>query len=229
MPDTIDVYTMDLDHADPDRLYALLDAGERARARRFCFDIDRRRYIARRGQLRELLADHLGGSPQSITLTSNEFGKPFLAGSDLRFNLSHSRNIALIAIARGGELGCDIEARDPSFPSGDIAEAFFSPNEARAFREIEAAHRVEAFFNCWTRKEAYIKARGLGVSLPLDSFEVSLAPDEPAALRIGCDGWSVQSFEPLAGFQAAVVAQGSGWQLRHRQISASLAQPQAIL
>jgi 4'-phosphopantetheinyl transferase len=233
MPDTIDVYTMDLDCADPGRLYDLLDAGERDRAGRFRSDTDRRRYIARRGQLRELLARHLGRSPHRISLATTEFGKPFLIDSDLRFNLSHSRNIALIAIAQGGpqgaELGCDIEARDPGFPSRDIAEAFFSPNEARAFREIDAAQQVEAFFNCWTRKEAYIKARGLGVSLPLDSFEVSLAPDEPAALLSGCAGWSVQSFEPRPGFQAAVVAQGSGWQLRHRQVSAPLAQPYAIL
>jgi 4'-phosphopantetheinyl transferase len=229
MPDVIEVYTLDLDHADVDRLYPLLDAGERDRAARFRSSIDRARYIARRGRLRELLASCLGRSPQRIALAGNEFGKPFLIDSDLRFNLSHSRNVALIAIANGRELGCDVEALDPGFPSREIAEAFFSPGEVRALHTLDAAHQVEAFFNCWTRKEAYIKARGLGVSLPLDSFEVSLTPGEPAALRKGCAGWSVQSFEPRAGFQAAVVAERADWQLQHHQLSAPLAQPQVIL
>jgi 4'-phosphopantetheinyl transferase len=220
---------MDLDRADLARLYPLLDCDEREHAQRFRSETDCRRFIARRGLLRELLARYLGRSPWHISFAANEFGKPYLTDADLRFNLSHSRNIALVAIAKNRELGCDIEARDPDFPSGDIAEAFFSPAEARALRVLATAHQVEAFFNCWTRKEAFIKARGLGVSLPLHSFEVSLAPDEPAALLKGCAGWSVQSFEPLAGFQAAVVAQASDWQLRRLDFSQPLAQRQAIL
>jgi 4'-phosphopantetheinyl transferase len=200
MPHHIDVHTLDLDRPDLDlnRLYALLDDEELERSRQFHSDQLRRRYIARRGQLRELLSRYNDQSP-----------------ADIRFvNLSHSLNVCLVAIGRSGELGCDVERRDPTFPSEDIARAFFAPGEVRALETLDRSQQVEAFFNCWTRKEAYIKARGYGVSLPLDSFEVSLAPGEPPALLSGCDGWSVKSFEPVPGFQGAVVAQGTEWQLK---------------
>jgi|SRR5690349_17088214 len=216
MPDTIDIHTLDLDCSDLDfsRLYALLDRDEAERSRQFSSDQLRRRYIARRGQLRELLSRYTSQSPAGIRFFCNDFGKPFVKDSGLQFNLSHSANICLFAIGRAGELGCDVERRDPAFPSGAIARAFYAPGEVRALEMVDRSRQVEAFFNCWTRKEAYIKARGYGISLPLDSFEVSLAPDEPAALLSGCGEWSVKSFEPAPGFQAAVVAQGTAWQLR---------------
>ena len=224
MQDTIDAHTLDLDRPDLDlgRLYASLDGEEVEHSRRFRSDQIRRRYVTRRGQLRQLLSQYLGGSPESIGFVCNEFGKPFVKDSDLQFNVSHSANLCLVAIARGRELGCDIEWRDRAFPSEDIARAFFAPGEVRALTRLELSQQVEAFFNCWTRKEAYIKARGYGVSLPLDSFEVSLAPGEPAALLSGCGDWSVKSFEPVPGFHAAVVAQGTGWQLRFPSLSSDL-------
>jgi 4'-phosphopantetheinyl transferase len=220
---SIDIHVMDMDGAGIDlrRLSALLDDEEGERAERFRFDQDRRRYIARRGRLREILSQSLGCPASRIRFAWNAFGKPFVKEANLRFNVSHSRNIALVAIAHGRELGCDIELRDPRFASEQIPERFFSPSEIRALRDLDPTPQVEAFFNCWTRKEAYIKARGYGLSLPLDSFDVSLAPDEPAALLRGCNGWSVKSFEPVAGFQAAVVAEATDWRLNFQADGAS--------
>src|SRR5690348_7383508 len=126
MPGTIDVYTFDLDgpDLDLDRLWSLLDHEEAQRAEQFRSETSRKRYIARHGQLRKLLSEYLDESPQSIRLICNEFGKPFLRDGDLQFNLSHSVNVCLVTIAHDRELGCDVEWRDPAFPSADIAQAF---------------------------------------------------------------------------------------------------------
>jgi 4'-phosphopantetheinyl transferase len=215
MPNVVHVHTLDLDCPDFDvnQLHALLDGEEAHHSQRFHSEQLRRRFIVRRGKLRELLSDYADCSPADIHFLSNEFGKPFLEDNDLQFNVSHSGNICLVAVARGREVGCDIERRDPTFPSIDIARAFFAPAEVRTFMMLEQTQQVEAFFNCWTRKEAYIKACGYGVSFPLDKFEVSLTPGEPAALLRGCGDWSVKSFRPSPAFQAAVVARGTEWLL----------------
>ena len=109
-------------------------------------------------------------------MRTGSFGKPCVAEGDLRFSLSHSRGLALYAVARGLEVGCDLEFRDPRLACGRVAERFFSPPELHALRSLPAERWAEGFFNGWTRKEAYVKARGLGLSLPLDSFAVTLAP-----------------------------------------------------
>lgn len=213
----VDVEWIDLDAATPDLGYwhDMLDDTERAEARRFRFERDRRHYIVRHGWLRELLSCRLERPPREIRFFRNSFGKPSLAEGNLEFNLSFSAGKALCVIARGVELGCDLELRDPSLASDSIAERFFSLFERNCLSSLPTHQWLEGFFNCWTRKEAYIKARGLGLSCPLDTFDVSLAPGEPARLMRGCEGWSVQSFEPAPGFTAAVVAEGSDWSLRH--------------
>lgn len=211
----VDVYWTDLDEASVDfgRFADMLADDEHGCARQFRFEQDRRRYIVRRGRLRELLSRYLGTSPPQVRLRAGPFGKPGLAEGDVRFSLSHSHGIALFAIVRGLEVGCDIEHRDRRFAFEQIAEQFFSPLEARILRLLPAARQAEAFFNCWTRKEAYVKARGLGLSLPLNSFDVSLAPSKAAVLLRGCEGWSVQAFEPVPFYHAAVVVQGDNWRL----------------
>lgn len=211
----VDVYWTDLDEASVDfgRFADMLADDEHGCARRFRFERDRRRYIVRRGRLRELLSRYLGTSPPQVRLRAGPFGKPGLAEGDVRFSLSHSHGIALFAIVRGLEVGCDIERRDRRFAFEQIADQFFSPLEARTLGSLPAARQAEAFFNCWTRKEAYVKARGLGLSLPLNSFDVSLAPSEAAVLLRGCEGWSVQAFEPVPFYHAAVVVQGDNWRL----------------
>src|SRR5262249_14947061 len=132
--------------------------------------------------------------------------KPSVADAGLCFNLSKSHALALYAVTHERAIGCDVERRDARFAADHIAERFFSAAETRALRALAPARQTEGLFNCWTRKEAYVKARGDGLRLALDGFDVSLAPGEPAALLRGCDGWSVASFEPAPGYQAAVVA-----------------------
>lgn len=224
MDSAIDVYTFRMDeHADEvARFLETLSRDERDRAQRFRTERDRRRYIVRRGLLRELLSHYLDRPPERIRVTCSPEGKPGLRGGDLRFNLSHSHGLVVYAIARGREVGCDIEWRDCRFVAGLVPEKFFSSLEMRMLRELTADKRTEGFFNCWTRKEAYIKARGVGSSFPLRSFDASLAPDEPAALLNGCDGWSVQSFEPAPRYQAAIAAEGMDWRLNVRRNVARL-------
>ena len=217
----VDVAWIDLEAPMPelDHWYGMLDSDERAQAQRFRFDRDRRHYIVRHGWLRELLSHRLGRAPSEIFFSRNSFGKPMLSGLNLSFNLSYSAGKALCTVAHGLQLGCDFEYRDPSLASNAIAECFFSPLERNHLSSLPTDRWIEGFFNCWTRKEAYIKALGLGLSCALDTFDVSLAPEEPARLMRGCDGWSVQSFEPAPGFTAAVVAEGFDWALNRLDAS----------
>jgi 4'-phosphopantetheinyl transferase len=223
MPDLIDISWHDLD-AEGGRAaqhWAWLSGEERIRAASFQRVRDRWRYVARHGLLREMLALRLGCAPDALRFTVTEFGKPALAQGGPGFSLSHSRGLALIAIADRGEIGCDIEKRDPSFACAATAERFFAPAERRTLASLRPADYCEGFYNCWTRKEAYLKALGCGLSRPLDSFEVSLAPAEPARLLAGCDGWSVAAFMPLPLFHAALVARGSDWQINLPQVLAA--------
>lgn len=212
-------------------LYATLSSDERARAARFHFDRDRNHFIAARGLLRELLGSYVNRAPASLCFAYGQRGKPSLAApesaaslpiratqsetppqaGELRFNLSHSHGLTLFAFARGTELGVDVEHIRLDFATNEIAERFFSPPERAALRALPAAQRAEGFFNCWTRKEAYIKATGDGLSIPLDSFDVTLAPGQPArllAVRGTPDAairWSMWALTPASGFVAALL------------------------
>src|SRR5262249_48037202 len=135
---------------------------------------------------------------------------------DLRFNLSHSQNLALYAFALDREVGVDVEAMRPLDDAAEIARRYFSQAENAAFERIVPAQRLEAFFNCWTRKEAFLKATGEGLNRPLDSFDVTLTPGEAAQLSIAGQtteggGWSLYDLNPAPGFRAAVAAAGQGW------------------
>ncbi|MDB5738538.1 MAG: 4-phosphopantetheinyl transferase superfamily protein [Sphingomonas bacterium] len=203
----IDVWLIALDVAPTEiaALAPLLDEEERTQAERFRHAQDRTRFIARRGRLRQLLATYLGRPP---AFDRNAYGKPSVrGGGDLRFNVSHSDGLALCVVGEV-ELGCDIERRNPALADPDVAERLFAPGEWRCFAALPEDQRIEGFFNCWTRKEAFIKAIGLGVSHPLDSFEVSLAPGDTPALLGGGEGWSIASFEAAPGYQAALVTAG---------------------
>jgi len=217
MPEAaVDTHCVDLDapEIDVDRYRAVLSAEERDHAGRFRFDRHRRRYIVRRGMLRELLGSYLGCDPADVAFVYNAYGKPALLDCNLHFNLSHSRGKALYAFCRGAAVGCDLEWRDPKFAAEQIPGRFFSRDEVRALRSLPLRHQTEAFFNCWTRKEAYVKAAGQGLSIALDTFDVSLAPKEPAVFLRGGEGWSIESFSPMPGFQAAIVARGADWRSR---------------
>jgi 4'-phosphopantetheinyl transferase len=163
-----------------------LSPDERQRAERFHFQKDREHYIVGRGTLRVILGGYLSIEPAQLRFCYSSYGKPSLAkefGGDLvRFNLSHSHGLVLFAVSCGFEVGIDVELIKPDFASMGIAERFFSVREVAALHKLSPRLRTRGFFNCWTRKEAYVKARGEGLSLPLDKFDVSLVPGEPAAL-----------------------------------------------
>jgi len=205
----VEVCWMDLDLDEPAcaRFAAMLSSEERRRAERLQFTVDRRRYAVRRGRLRELLGRHLDCDPRDVPITCNAFGKPRVEGTDVRFNLSHSRGIAMFAFTRGAEIGCDIEWQDPRVDIMKVAETFFARREVASLRSLPERQQKAGFFNCWTRKEAFVKARGGGLSLPLDAFEVSLRPDAAAAFLSGGAGWSMQAFRPREGFHAAIVVE----------------------
>jgi 4'-phosphopantetheinyl transferase len=187
---------------------------ERERAGRFHFEIDRRRFVSARGALRGLLAAQLDLSPTDVPIESDSLGKPRLAarlGSDLRFNLSHTAGRALYSFAVGRELGVDAEALRPLSDMDALAHDVFSAAELAEWLAVPLDRRVEAFFNGWTRKEAFVKALGRGLDFPLKAFDVSLAPDRPARL-LRCDPeggavsrWSISAWSPESGYVAALV------------------------
>ena len=208
-----------------DQLRTTLSADELARAARLHFPRDRVRFIAAHGIVRHILSGYLNAAPGGLEFATNEYGKPALAGNwggALSFNLSHSGELVLLALTRGREVGVDVEQFLPARADSAIAENYFSPSEFARLRGLPAGLRPRAFFNCWTRKEAYIKARGMGLAIPLDSFDVSLAPDEPAALLRTPDAgdaetWQLRQLELGERYVGALVAAGSGWTfaLRH--------------
>ena len=203
---TIALVDLDVDAEALKRYASWLDIAERERATRFRHDRDRNRFIARRGQLRELLGRDLGIAPEALRLAEDSHGKPVLLDDpDLHFNLSHSNGRALIATARGIAIGCDIEWRNPELACQKVAKRLFAPEEYEALTALPPEQWTAGFFNCWTRKEAYVKALGLGLSYPLHAFTVSVAPGEPARFTSDERGWTITSFEPMPGYQAALV------------------------
>lgn len=201
-----------------------LTPDEQARAARFHFQRDREHFVVARGVLRAIVGRYLDIEPGRIRFSYGEYGKPDLAkklGGDLiRFNMSHSNGLALFAVTLDRELGVDLEWIRPGVADDQIAERFFSPQEVRVLRALPRDLQDEAFFNCWTRKEAYIKAKGEGLSMPLNLFNVSLAPGEPAALLSTAadpqeaSRWSLRELFPAAGFAAAIAVEGDDWQLK---------------
>jgi 4'-phosphopantetheinyl transferase len=178
----VHIWSVNLD-PPAERVEALgrcLSQDERDRANRFRFDRHRRQYVVGRGALRTLLAAYAGTRPELVRFTYGPRGKPFLeGGGDLQFNLSNSDERALVGFVRGREIGVDIEYLKPMPDCEQISERFFSESERLVLRGVPKESKEEAFFNCWTRKEAYLKAVGEGLAAPLDSFDVTLAPGEP--------------------------------------------------
>ena len=211
----------------PGRIMAwqqLLSDDELNRADRFHFEEDRNAYIAARGILRIVLGQYLNAEPAQLHFAYNQYGKPFLPPETnpetLQFNLSHSDGLALFAFTRQRRIGVDLERVQRQFEFEEIAGRFFSPREAALLHSLPDSMKPEAFFNCWTRKEAYIKAHGEGLSLPLDSFDVTLKPGKPARLIRTRDSpqeaaqWRLQALWPGDGFAGALAVKGDGWRLQ---------------
>lgn len=206
------------------RLRPLLGGDEPDRADRFVRAVHRDRFVVAHAFLRDVLARHAGGRPESFRFETSPAGKPFLPGSRLRFNLSHSGDLALLAVTLDREIGVDVEALRPLPDACDLAERHFAPTEVAALRALPERDRGDAFLRCWTLKEAYVKGVGDGLGIPLDRFEVEYAPArvEPA-LRVldGAEtGWTLRTLEPGPGYLGALAVLGRGWRLREIDWSA---------
>ena len=215
---------LDVEAAIVSRMCELLSADERARAERFHFQIDRRHFIVARAHLRMILSRYMNIAPAEVRFEYSEHGKPMLANGnepdgEIKFNLAHSAGIALFGFTRAGEIGVDLERIRPEITGDDIARRFFSAAELACLERVPAPARQEAFFDCWTRKEAFVKAKGMGLSLALDRFDVTLNPKEPAALlRTGWDAdeaprWSLKDVGVGPGYSGTVAVEAHHWNL----------------
>lgn len=219
--------SLDLPHEQLERHARVLSEDERTQAARYHFDRDRYRYIAGRGQLRALLGHYLGVAPRDIRFTYSRYGKPSLSAPPLQpplhFNLSHSQEFALYAFAWGREMGIDLEFKREMPDLMEIAQRFFSPSEYGVLASLAAGEQADAFFRCWTRKEAYLKASGEGLSRPLDAFDVPLAPGEPPKLLRVADSpdeihrWTMHELTMPPHYAATLCVEGTvavqGWRL----------------
>jgi 4'-phosphopantetheinyl transferase len=220
-PEQIHVWRVKLD-GGPEQLPALghaLAPDELARADRFRFPHDRSRFVIAHAALRALLGRYLNRAPEQIRFASGPHGKPRLTESTLHFNLAHSGGLALIAVAWEREVGVDLEGMRADVDFAGLAARFFSPAEARALAGLPDEEQVAAFYAAWTRKEAYLKARGAGLSLGLAQCEVSFRPGEPAALLATqpdpaeAARWTLAALDPGPGYAGALAAEGAGWRI----------------
>jgi 4'-phosphopantetheinyl transferase len=224
LPDgELHVWEASLDAAEDElaRLASFLSPDERSRAACFHFERDRRRFMAGRGILRSILASYLGCLAVELSFTYGVHGKPALASGDLQFNLAHSDELAVIGVTRSGQVGIDVERVRPSEEFMRLADDFFSPGERMAISALPPEEQLTGFFTCWTRKEAYLKATGEGVTTALDSFDVSVAPNSiPQLLRRDSaphdvQRWLFSDLPLLPGYLGAVAFEGPIEILRH--------------
>jgi 4'-phosphopantetheinyl transferase len=217
---SVHVWAVELDDAsfDSDRGLSILSSDELARAAKFKFERDRRRYVISHTALREILAGYLETAAANLEFVEGGNGKPSLAGAfagaGVNFNLSHSHERALIAVAQGRELGVDIEFVKDDFPFNDVAGRFFTAKEVAALRALPLATQRQAFYKCWTSKEAFLKAKGTGLSGKLDEVEIILEGDERVRIDARVPGWSLAELNPGDGYEAALVSAGKAAQFQ---------------
>ncbi|MCP4427903.1 MAG: 4'-phosphopantetheinyl transferase superfamily protein, partial [Chloroflexi bacterium] len=214
---------LDLPAEQRRQFWRLLAPDEQDRANRFRFERDKNHFTAARGLLRTLIGRYLDLSPGGLQFQYSEYGKPSLTSSSqietFQFNVTHSQGVALYAFCWGSPVGVDVEKIRPLPDAKQIAARFFSASENERFQALSAEQQDEGFFNCWTRKEAFIKAVGEGLSYPLDQFDATLTPGEPARLRRirgsweEAARWSLYSFMPAPRFVGATAVPGRNWRL----------------
>ena len=224
-PCTAHVWSVSLAVCDAtlEALRAILSPDECARADRFVFERDRRAFTVSHGALRQVLARYARRDPAALCFGERRRGKPWLHDSPdgLEFNLSHSGGHALVGVTRNAAIGVDVEAHRPMQDMYSLARHCFAADEVRELQALPLERHVQAFYNAWTRKEAYIKATGEGLACPLESFEVTMAPGEAARLRsingsaVEAARWSMHAFSPAPGVTAAVVIGGRNFTLQH--------------
>jgi 4'-phosphopantetheinyl transferase len=218
---SVHVLALELDVAQNtlDRLAGTLAPMERRRAASFHFERDRNRFVAGRGALRSILGRYLQASPEAVALEYGPKGKPLLADrfarSGIHFNLAHSEDLALVALAQGRDVGVDLERVRNLDDAEELASCFCAPSEFQEFRSVPEQGRSAAFFRIWTRKEAWLKATGKGIGHWLDKVEVSFRADErprfvklPKETATNAEGWNLQEFIPAPGFMAALAVPG---------------------
>jgi 4'-phosphopantetheinyl transferase len=226
--DRVTVVTFSLDcDADPAVLASLLDDRERERAAALAIAADRRRFLVAHAITRLVLGHYLDLPPADVKFTVDAHGKPRLADarSDVRFNLSHAGDRALLALSIGRDVGIDIEKERP-VEALNIARRYFAPAEYQALASLAPAEVVGAFFRCWTRKESFLKARGEGLAGRLDGFAVTLertsCPLPFTARDIPPDQWTMISVPVEAGYAGALTAAGNEWELACCSVSLAL-------
>lgn len=211
--DTVQLWccSFDIHTANLKAYFEVLSADEKKRASKFKFDKDSECYIISRGILRSLIGGYLDINAKDVIFKYTSYGKPMLDfESDLKFNISHSGNMAAFAFFKNQEIGVDIEKIKDDFDVLELAQNFFSTKEIQSLEKQIPKDLPIAFFRCWTRKESFIKAEGSGLSFPLDKFAVSLENDEKAELLETQwdlkekDEWSLFSFKPSDGYIGAV-------------------------
>jgi len=214
--------SLDFDVITISRLAQILSADESQRAGSYRFAEHRSRFIAARAQLRVLLGNYLGMRPGELRFRYDGHGKPALHDSLLdrcTFNVTHSGDLALFAVACNREVGIDMELLRPNLDAQELAEHYFTAQEVSALRDVPEEQKLEVFGRCWTRKEAYLKGRGEGLTRSLNSVQVSCLQLEPGRLLALEDsvapneGWTLTSLEPGPGYAAALAVKGSGWRL----------------
>jgi 4'-phosphopantetheinyl transferase len=216
-PDQVDIWRVFLGReADLVKVTeSTLSVDESERADRFHFAADRHRFVVAHVALRNILSRYLNCKPEDLSFSVNQYGKPSLSDHKLEFNLTHSGDLALIAVTLERKVGVDVERIRSDMELESIASRYFSQGEVSEFLTLHPEQRVAGFFTCWTRKEAYIKAQGVGLSLPLESFDVSLIPNESAILRATrpdpqeAARWALLSLDVASGYASAVAVEGA--------------------
>ena len=216
---------LDLSESLINKFMNTLSEDEQNRANRFYFLRDKNRFVAARGMLREILSFYLGGKPNTIQFQYSLYGKPSLhpyfnehisppKSSEIKFNVSHSNAIALFGITKYRQIGIDVEYTKPLPDMDKVAERFFGFQENLKYQQLPKKQKLTGFYHCWTRKEAFIKAIGEGLSYPLDQFEVSFLPNEKPSImhiknnKVQGEAWSLKALEPSPGYIGAVTVEG---------------------
>ncbi len=218
--DNIDVWCVSID-VDESVLYSLmrtLSEEEREKARRMKIEKPRKYYMASRGLLRQILAAYVKQAPELLEFEYGPNGKPTLSekfdNSGIKFNVSHSHGLALCCVTREREIGADIEKMRDDVEITDISKRFFSSREHEELIKLPVDDQKRGFYNCWTRKEAYLKATGQGLTFPLSQFDMSLTPGEPAVMIAHQSDpgqvsmWSIVDLDVGPDYAAAIAVEG---------------------
>ncbi len=197
-----------------EQLKLFLSKEEKGRSEKFHSKQDQKNFIIAHGALQDILGRYLEGVKPPLEFIKNKQGKPSLKESLLTFNLSHSGDLALVAVAQGRQIGVDVEKIRKETDIKNIAHRFFSIQETNQLTALPAEKQIEAFYACWTRKESFIKAKGVGFSLPLNTFDVSVNPEGATEILVSDSlKWSLQDVMISPKYRAAVCAEDTDWLL----------------